>query len=178
MTDTPMWNWAEQLLGLSNVRPPTEHGCRWLRRASMAWDPLTLNSLRVLADLCTLPDTETASLPDQLHTDGHPFHFGAICLLEDCPPDSGAFKVWPAVIVSFIPFPMQYDQARIPFYEHLPSKRHYSSGGYLEAVPLNPRSSLYCWGSQGDVVLWHHRLGRYGGPSQRHRDLHPTSALV
>ena len=50
MTDAPMWNWAEQLLGQSNVRKPTEHGLP-MGHAGPAWPggPLTLNSLRALA---------------------------------------------------------------------------------------------------------------------------------
>ena len=169
MTAAPMWNWAEQLLGQSNVRPPTEHGLP-MGHAGPAWpggpvDPQLTEGARGI--YATLPDTETASLPDQLHTDGHPFHFGAVCLLEDCPPDSGAFKVWPGSHRQFYPlFPMQYDQARIPFYEHLPShKGIIHPEAYLDAVKAVESSiqPVDCWGSQGDVVLWHHRLGHMAG---------------
>ena len=169
MTDAPLWNWAEQLLGQSNVRPPTEHGLP-MGHAGPAWpggpvDPQLTEGARGI--YATLPDTETASLPDQLHTDGHPFHFGAVCLLEDCPPDSGAFKVWPGSHRQFYPlFPMQYDQARIPFYEHLPShKGIIHPEAYLDAVQAVESSiqPVDCWGSRGDVVLWHHRLGHMAG---------------
>ena len=61
---------------------------------------------------------------------------------------------------------MQYDQARIPFYEHLPShKGIIHPEAYLEAVKAVESSTqpVDCWGSQGDVVLWHHRLGHMAG---------------
>lgn len=72
----------------------------------------------------TLPDPDATDRQNHLHTDGHPFHLGVVCLLDDCPPDGGAFKVWPGSHRRFYPlFPMQYDQARIPFYPHMPSHK-------------------------------------------------------
>nr|MCS5573567.1 hypothetical protein [Pseudomonadales bacterium] len=38
------------------------------------------------------------------------------------PSDGGAFKVWPGSHKRLYPtFQMQYDQPRIPYYDHLPS---------------------------------------------------------
>jgi hypothetical protein len=169
MTQGPLWTWAEQLLGEQKVRAPKPGGLP-MGHAGPAWpggpvDPQLTEGARGI--YATLPDPATAGLPDQLHTDGHPFHFGVVCLLEDCPADSGAFKVWPGSHQVFYPlFPMQYDQARIPFYPHLPShKGIIHPKAYLDAVQSVERETrpVDCYGKQGDVVLWHHRLGHMAG---------------
>ena len=169
MTDGPLWTWAEQLLGEGKVRAPKPGGLP-MGHSGPAWpggpvDPQFTEGARGI--YATLPDPETKDLNDQLHTDGHPFHFGVVCLLEDCPADSGAFKVWPGSHQVFYPlFPMQYDQARIPFYPHLPShKGIIHPPAYLDAVHAVEASTapVDCFGRQGDVVLWHHRLGHMAG---------------
>ena len=56
---------------------------------------------------------------------------------------------------------MQYDQARIPYYPHLPSYRGIlHSPEYLAELDAIMRDTepVDCHGSAGDVVLWHHRL--------------------
>jgi len=104
---------------------------------------------------------------DRLHTDGHPFHLGIVCLLEDNPPDAGAFKVWPGSHRRFYPlFPMQYDQARIPFYDHLPSRKGLiHPHEYMDEVANVEADTppVDCYGDAGDIVFWHHRLGHMAG---------------
>ncbi len=61
---------------------------------------------------------------------------------------------------------MQYDQARIPFYEHMPSyKGLIHPPEYLEAVTQVEQDtpSVDCCGEAGDIVFWHHRMGHMAG---------------
>lgn len=166
----PLINWAEQLLGAGTLRPPVVDG-RPMGSWGPAWpngpvDPQLGEGVRgVYATLPSAADAERP--PDHLHTDGHPFHLGVVCLLADSPPDGGAFKIWPGSHKRFYPiFPMQYDQARIPFYEHLPShKGIIHPPEYLEEVAKVEADTppVECYGETGDVVFWHHRLGHMAG---------------
>ena len=61
---------------------------------------------------------------------------------------------------------MQYDQARIPYYDHLPSYKGILNPPQYHAEVariLNDTEAVDCWGSAGDVVLWHHRLLHMAG---------------
>ena len=61
---------------------------------------------------------------------------------------------------------MQYDQARIPFYEHLPSfKGLIHPKEYLEEVRAVEADTdpVDCHGKAGDLVFWHHRMGHMAG---------------
>ena len=83
------------------------------------------------------------------------------------PPDGGAFRIWPGSHRRLYPTcQMQYDQPRVPFYEHMPShKGIVHTPEYLrelEAI-MSDTPSVDCWGQQGDVVLWHHRLAHMAG---------------
>jgi len=169
MTTPQLLHWTEQLLGKDMVRMPTAGG-KPMGHQGPAWpagpvDPQITDGARGI--YATLPDPALASAADQLHTDGHPFHVGVVCLLADCPPDSGAFKVWPGSHRRFYPlFPMPYDQARIPFYDHLPShKGIIHPQAYLDEVKQVEADTppVDAWGSAGDVILWHHRLGHMAG---------------
>jgi ectoine hydroxylase-related dioxygenase (phytanoyl-CoA dioxygenase family) len=115
----------------------------------------------------TLPDPSADEIEDHLHTDGHPFHVGVVCLLEDCPPDGGGFKIWPGSHRRFYPlFPMQYDQARIPYYEHMPAhKGLIHPQAYLDEVEKVEADTppVDCFGGTGDLVFWHHRMGHMAG---------------
>ncbi|HEY5645881.1 MAG TPA: phytanoyl-CoA dioxygenase family protein [Pseudomonadales bacterium] len=162
--------WAEQLLGRGMLRQPTVGG-QPMGSWGPAWpggpvDPQLGEGVRGI--YATLPSERAAPRPpNRLHTDGHPFHLGVVCLLDDCPPDGGALRIWPASHRRFYPlFPMQYDQARIPFYPHMPSHKglihppeYLAEVGRVEA----DTESVDCWGRRGDVVLWHHRLGHMAG---------------
>lgn len=166
----PLLNWAEQLLGTGTLRAPKVDG-KPMGSWGPAWpggpvDPQLGEGVRGI--YATLPQPADADRePDQLHTDGHPFHLGVVCLIDDCPADGGAFKVWPGSHKRFYPlFPMQYDQARIPFYEHLPShKGIIHPPEYLREVSRVAADTppVDCYGTAGDVVFWHHRLGHMAG---------------
>ena len=96
------------------------------------------------------------------------------------PPDSGAFKVWPGSHRQFYPlFPMQYDQARIPFYEHLPShKGIIHPEAYLDAVKAVESSiQPVIAGDRGRRRALASPARSYGGPPPRHRGLNSTSLL-
>jgi hypothetical protein len=161
--------WAEQLLGEDSLRSPVVDG-RPMGSWGPAWpggpvDPQLGEGVRGI--YATLPSPPGQKLEDHLHTDGHPFHLGLVCLLEDNPPDGGSFKIWPGSHKRFYPlFPMQYDQARIPFYEHMPSfKGLIHPPEYVQEVEKVEADTppVDCYGEAGDIVFWHHRLGHMAG---------------
>jgi hypothetical protein len=168
--NAPLKGWAEQLLGAGSLRPPRVGG-QPMGSWGAAWpggpvDPQLGEGVRGI--YATLPEREAlAGAGDHLHTDGHPFHLGVVCLLSDCPADSGAFRVWPDSHRRFYPlFQLQYDQARAPYYPHLPSlKGILYPPAYLEEVGKVEADtpSVDCHGAAGDVVFWHHRLGHMAG---------------
>jgi len=126
---------AEQLLGKDSLQPPVVY--------------------------CTLPYGDKPREPDLCHTDGHPFNLGIVGLINDVPPDGGAFKVWPESHRRLYPtFVMSYDQPRIPFYEHLPSHKGIlhtpQYNAEIDAL-LGDTQAVDCHGRAGDVVFWHHR---------------------
>lgn len=164
-----MRSWAEDMLGENSLRPPVVGGTPMGSWGS-AWpngpvDPQFGEGVRGI--YATLPEKSETRKPDSMHTDGHPFHLGVVILLEDNPPDGGNFKVWPGSHQRFYPlFPMQYDQARIPYYDHLPShKGIVHPKEYLaEVTQVETDIELVdCYGEAGDVVFWHHRLGHMAG---------------
>jgi hypothetical protein len=161
--------WAEQLLGKDTLRIP-EPGGKPMGSWGPAWpggpvDPQMTEGVRGI--YATLPSEATDPLDDHLHTDGHPFHLGVVCLLEDNPPNGGGFKVWPGSHRRFYPlFPMQYDQTRVPFYEHLPShKGIIHPQEYLDEIQRVEADTqpVDCHGEAGDLVFWHHRMGHMAG---------------
>ena len=160
---------AEQLLGEDMVEPPVPHG-KPMGHAGPAWpggpvDPADTQGIRGV--YCTLPYGDQPREADTGHTDGHPFNIGVVGLLDDVPKEGGAFKVWPRSHRRLYPtFQMQYDQPRIPFYEHLPSyKGIIHSQAYLDELEavMQDTSPVDCYGEAGDVVLWHHRLAHMAG---------------
>lgn len=161
---------AEQLLGKGTLRRPVINGTP-MGSNGFAWadgpvDPADkVKGVRGI--YCTLPYGDIPKKPDHCHTDGHPFHFGLVGLIDDVPPNGGAFKVWPKSHKRFYPtFWMQYDQARIPTYDHLPSYKGIINPPEYEAElkrVMEDTEPVDCWGSAGDVVLWHHRMGHMAG---------------
>lgn len=157
---------AEQLLGKGRVSTPVIGGSV-MGSMGKAWpdgpvDP-ALNSEGIRGIYGTLPYGDAAAAPATgAHTDGHPFMLSVVGLIDDCPPNGGAFTVWPGSHRRLYPvFPMQYDQARIPFYEHMPSlKGIIHPPEYHEELAriLADTEPVDCWGRAGDVVFWHHRL--------------------
>ena len=162
---------AEQLLGEGMLAMPTVGG-KPMGSDGPAWpggptDPAITDGIRGI--YCTRPyaeeDRETAR--DRCHTDGHPFHLGLVGLLADVPPSGGAFKVWPHSHRRLYPtFQMQYDQPRIPYYDHLPSHRGIvHTPAYLAELARIQADTepVDCSGERGDVVFWHHRLAHMAG---------------
>ncbi|MFT5210847.1 MAG: hypothetical protein ACI9CE_002578 [Flavobacterium sp.] len=162
--------WAEQLLGQGSLEEPKIDG-KPMGSWGPAWpggpvDPALGDGIRGI--YATLPWDKSKPVPaDSLHTDGHPFHLGAVCLLEDNPPGGGGFKVWPKSHHRFYPlFPMQYDQTRVPYYEHLPSfKGIIHPPEYIDEVKEveSDTPPVDCYGKAGDLVFWHHRMGHMAG---------------
>lgn len=161
----PVVGAAESLLGEGKLvdrvvdgTPMGSHGPAW---PGGPVDPsLDVDGVRGI--YCTLPYGDVERQPDHAHTDGNPMMLGAVGLLDDVLPDGGAFKVWPGSHRRLYPLHwMQYDQARIPYYPHLPSYRGIlHSPEYLAELDAIMRDTepVDCHGSAGDVVLWHHRL--------------------
>jgi hypothetical protein len=116
---------------------------------------------------CTLPYGNKARGPDGCHTDGHPFQLGVVGLLDDCPQDGGAFKVWPGSHRRLFPtFALRYDQPRIPYYPHLPALKGIAhSDAYLVELEkvIAEIEPVECHGQAGDIVFWHHRLAHAAG---------------
>ena len=171
--NTKMRAVAEQLLGEGMLAGPTVNG-RPMGTTGPAWpdgpaDPADTQGIRGI--YCTRPKVNPISRvrrKDQhCHTDGHPFHFGVVGLLADSPPHGGAFTLWPRSHRRLYPtFQMQYDQPRVPYYDHLPSaKGIVHSPAYLEEIERVKADTLpvECHGERGDVVIWHHRLAHMAG---------------
>ena len=161
---------AECLLGAGSLRKPIIDGSPMGTQGS-AWpggpvDP-ALDNDGVRGIYCTLPYGAKPREPDIAHTDGHPFNLGIVGLINDVPPDGGAFKVWPGSHRRLYPtFAMRYDQPRIPYYAHLPShKGILHTDAYLaELAQLQADTQpVDCHGRSGDVVFWHHRLAHMAG---------------
>ncbi len=160
---------AEDLLGEGMLVSPVVDG-KAMGSEGPAWpggpvDPAINEGVRGI--YFTLPYGDVPRESDFAHTDGHPFNLGVVGLIADTPADGGAFKVWPGSHKRLYPtFQMQYDQPRIPFYEHLPShKGIIHSDEYLKELDLvmQDTRAVDCWGKEGDVVFWHHRLAHMAG---------------
>ncbi len=170
---------SEQLLGKGMVKQPVLKGSVMGSRG-YAWpggpvDP-ALNSEGIRGTYGTLPfppGRQAKRADSAAHTDGHPFMLSMVGLIDDCPAAGGAFTVWPKSHRRLYPtFWMQYDQARIPFYDHMPSHKglihppEYQKE--LQCI-LEDTAPVDCWGETGDVVLWHHRLVHAAG--ENHSDV-------
>ena len=161
---------AEQLLGEGTLRRPVINGTP-MGIHGFAWPDGPVDPAHDVQGIrgiyCTLPYGDQPKKHDHLHTDGHPFHLGMVGLIDDVPPNGGAFKIWPKSHKRFYPtFQMQYDQARIPYYDHLPSYKGilYPPEYLAEAERVSADTEpVDCYGQAGDVVLWHHRLGHMAG---------------
>ena len=161
---------AEQLLGKDSLQPPVVNGTP-MGTQGPAWpggpvDP-ALGTQGTRGIYCTLPYGDKPREPDLCHTDGHPFNLGIVGLINDVPPDGGAFKVWPESHRRLYPtFVMSYDQPRIPFYEHLPSHKGILHTPQYDAeidALLGDTQAVDCHGRAGDVVFWHHRTAHMAG---------------
>ena len=163
-------NIAEQLLGEDTLNVP-KIGGKTMGGHGAAWpggpvDP-ALDNEGARGIYATLPYGDKPKEQDLCHTDGHPFNLSLVGLVDEVPPNGGAFKVWPGSHKRLYPtFQMQYDQPRIAYYEHIPSyKGIIQSVEYEEELKkvMEDTLPIDCWGSEGDVVLWHHRLAHMAG---------------
>jgi hypothetical protein len=160
---------AEQLLGgplrqaVVDGEPMGSRGPAWPGGPT---DP-ALGTAGARGVYCTLPYGDREREADACHTDGHPFQLGVVGLIDDTPPDGGAFKVWPGSHRRlFRTFELRYDQPRIPYYDHLPSfKGIVHTAAYLEEIDRLNRevTPVECWGEAGDIVFWHHRTAHMAG---------------
>lgn len=166
---------AESLLGQGTLRQHKKGGVP-MGSQGAAWpggpvDP-ALGTEGARGIYCTLspPDESEQSQPLHCHTDGHPFHLGVVGLIADSPPKGGAFTIWPGSHARLYPtFAMQYDQPRIPYYDHLPSYRGIlHTPEYLAELERveGDTAPLECHGEAGDIVFWHHRLAHAAGVNQ------------
>ena len=160
---------AEQLLGEGMLTLPVIGG-EPMGSSGPAWpggptDPAIGFGIRGI--YFTRPRDKSECLTDYGHTDGHPFNLGLVGLINDVSPDGGAFKVWPGSHKRLYPtFQMQYDQPRIPYYDHLPSHKgiiHSPEYDAELAKVMADTKPVDCSGKTGDVVLWHHRLAHMAG---------------
>ena len=161
---------AEDLLGKDTLVKPKVGG-KTMGQHGAAWpggpvDP-ALDNEGSRGIYATLPYGGKEKEPDYCHTDGHPFNLSLVGLIDDVLPNGGAFKVWPGSHKRLYPtFQMQYDQPRIPYYEHLPSfKGIIHSSEYEKEIQkiMEDTTPVDCWGSKGDVIIWHHRLAHMAG---------------
>ena len=161
---------AEQLLGKNTLVHPKVGG-KTMGLHGPAWpggpvDP-ALENEGARGIYAILPYGNKPKETDICHTDGHPFNLSLVGLIDDVPPDGGGFKVWPGSHKRLYPtFQLQYDQRRIPYYSHLPSSKGIiHSDDYKKEIKkvMEDIAPVDCWGSQGDVVIWHHRLAHMAG---------------
>lgn len=160
---------AEQLLGgrlrqaVTDGQPMGSHGTAWPGGPT---DP-ALGNDGARGVYCTLPYGNKGREADGVHTDGHPFQLGVVGLIDDCPEDGGAFKVWPGSHQRLFPtFALRYDQPRVPFYPHLPEFKGIThSEAYLAELQrvIADTEPVECHGKAGDIVFWHHRLAHAAG---------------
>ena len=161
---------AEDLLGKDTLVKP-KIGGKTMGQHGAAWpggpvDP-ALENEGARGIYGTLPYGNKEKEPDFCHTDGHPFNLGLVGLIDEVLPKGGAFKVWPGSHKRLYPtFQMQYDQPRIAYYAHLPSfKGIIQSKMYEEEIKkvMEDTKPVDCYGLEGDVIFWHHRLAHMAG---------------
>ena len=104
---------------------------------------------------------------DGCHTDGHPFQLGVVGLLDDCPADGGAFKVWPGSHTRLFPrSPCVTTSQEFPIIRTCPRSRALPT---VEAYTAELKrvieeiEPVECFGQAGDIVFWHHRLAHAAG---------------
>lgn len=160
---------AQQLLGgrlrqaVIDGQPMSGHGSAWPGGPT---DP-ALGNDGARGVCCTLPYGNKGREADGVHTDGHPFQLGVVGLIDDCPEDGGAFKVWPGSHQRLFPtFALRCDQSRVLFYPHLPEFKGVThSEAYLAELQhvIEDTEPFECHGTAGDIVFWHHRLAHAAG---------------
>ena len=128
-TDPAIWQMVEQLLGIGNVIVPD----------------------RIRGIYCILPQGDVPEKPTTCHTDGHPFHLGAVGYIDDVQPGGGGFIVWPKSHRRFY-FDFNSSHRSEPTEKHQQDIDHFNHQPYID-----------CHGQAGDIVFWHHRLAHAAG---------------
>ena len=96
LTDSVIWDMAEQMLGRDSLAIPT----------------------RTRGIYCRFPNGDIPVKPLKPHTDGHEFHLGVLGYLDDVPADGGAFTIWPKTHrVFYYQHLTQYGGAKADSYE-------------------------------------------------------------
>jgi hypothetical protein len=112
---------------------------------------------RIRGIYCTLPRTDRTEEENRCHCDGHAFSLGVVGYIDDVQPDGGAFSVWPGSHQLFYPtFTQRYMRELTSEYESLRQR-------------LNQQPPVDCFGSAGDIVFWHQRLGHMAGHNHSQR---------
>ncbi|MCY4115993.1 MAG: phytanoyl-CoA dioxygenase family protein [Caldilineaceae bacterium] len=111
---------------------------------------------RIRGIYCVFPDTESAPKPARFHVDAHAFHLGVVGYVDDVPPDGGGFTVWPGSHKQF------YHAFKTAYtFNPLEEEREFSdTDTYRNVLQIDP---VHTYGTAGDVVLWHHRMGHGAG---------------
>ena len=111
---------------------------------------------RIRGIYCVFPDTEETLRPAHFHVDAHAFHLGVVGYVDDVPPDGGGFTIWPGSHKHFYPtFKTAYT------FNPLDEKKEYwDTDAWPSVAEIDP---VHTYGSAGDVVLWHHRMGHGAG---------------
>ena len=88
--------------------------------------------------------------------DAHAFHLGVVGYVDDVPPDGGGFTIWPGSHKHFYPtFKTAYT-----FNPLDEEKEYWDTDAWPSVAEIDP---VHTYGSAGDVVLWHHRMGHGAG---------------
>lgn len=111
---------------------------------------------RIRGIYCVFPDTDKAPRPAHFHVDAHAFHLGVVGYVDDVPPDGGGFTIWPGSHKQFYhTFKTAYT-----FNPLEENKEVWDTDAWRAVLQIDP---VHTYGSAGDVVLWHHRMGHGAG---------------
>ncbi|MDA1191286.1 MAG: phytanoyl-CoA dioxygenase family protein [Candidatus Poribacteria bacterium] len=100
---------------------------------------------------CTFPYGDVEKKGYGCHVDAHPFHLGVVGYIDDVPPEGGGFCVWAGSHKTFYQdFHSQYKMEPKDCHEE-----------HRRQVNDSPHTD--CYGSAGDIVFWHHRIGHMAG---------------
>lgn len=111
---------------------------------------------RIRGIYCVFPDTDSTPRAARFHVDAHAFHLGVVGYIDDVPPDGGGFTIWPGSHKHF------YHAFKTAYtFNPLAEEGEFqNTDTYREVLQIDP---VYTFGSAGDVVLWHHRMGHGAG---------------
>lgn len=110
---------------------------------------------RIRGIYCVFPDTDETPRPYHFHVDAHSFHLGVVGYVDDVPPNGGGFTIWPGSHKHFFhSFKTAYTLTP------LEEEEHWKINITRAVEQIKP---VQTYGSAGDVVLWHHRMGHSSG---------------